>query len=177
MRGIALLTTLAMSAGTAAYAEPDRDDVRVQVRDRDRDRDRDHDNDPNGQWTRDRYDRYSDSHWARDFRGRWMTLGRASAQGQRQFIPARGGRLSRLRIEALSGAPVIKSMTIEFGDGTTQAVDLDMRLGRGTGEVIDLNGGARRSTGSSCTRIRARVARTRSTARSPAERSQAPSDR
>jgi hypothetical protein len=138
MRAIALLTTLAMSAGTAVYADPDRDDVRVQVRDRD------HDNDPNGQWTRDRYDRYSDSHWAHDFRGRWVTLGRAYAHGQRQFIPARRGRLSRLRIEALSGAPVIKSMTVEFGDGSTQAVDLDMRLGRGTGEVIDLNGGARR---------------------------------
>jgi hypothetical protein len=156
MRGIALLTTLAMSA-TAVYAQPARvdDDVRAPWRDRN------HDNDPNGQWsydrydrydrynpnaqwTRDRYDRYSDSHWARDFRGRWMALGRAySAQPQHQFVLGRE-RLSKLRIEGVRGEPVIQSITVEFGDGSTQAVDLGMRLPRGTGEVIDLNGGVRR---------------------------------
>ena len=142
MRGIALLTTLAMSFGTAAVASPvrvaDRDDARVQWRDR-------HDNDPNGQWSRDRYDRYNDSHWSRDFRGRWMTLASAySAQSQRQFIPVRGRGLSKLRVEGVRGAPVIQKIAIEFGDGTSQAVDLDMRLPRGSGEVIDLNGGVRR---------------------------------
>jgi hypothetical protein len=141
MRGIALLTTLAMSAGTVAFAAPgrvaDRDDVRVQVRT--------HDNDPNGQWSRDRYDRYNTSHWSRDFRGRWRTLASGfSAQSQRQFINTNGQRLSKLRIEGVRGAPVIQKIAIEFGDGTTQAVDLDMRLSRGTGEVIDLNGATRR---------------------------------
>src|SRR5262249_26249545 len=143
MRGIALFTTLAMSIGTAAIADPvragDRDDPQVRWRDRD------HDNDPNGQWTRDRYDRYGDSHWSRDFHGRWMTLARAySAQSQRQFIAVRGERLSKLRVEGVRGAPVIQKIAIEFRDGSSQAVDLDMRLPRGTGEVIDLNGGVRR---------------------------------
>jgi hypothetical protein len=131
MRGIALLTTLAMTAGTAVYADPPRVEVRVE-------RDRD------AGWTRDRYDRYNDSHWSRDFRGRWMALGQASTQGQRQFTPGRTGRLNRLRIEATRGAPAIQSMTIEFADGSTQAVNLDMRLERGSGEVIDLNGRNRR---------------------------------
>jgi hypothetical protein len=146
MKGIALLTTLAMSAGTAVYAAParvaDRDDARVQWRDRDQNRDH---NSGDAGWTRDRYERYNDSHWSRDFRGRWMTLARAmSAQSQRQFIPVRGQRLSKLRIEGVRGAPAIQKIAIEFGDGTAQAVDLDLRLPRGTGEVIDLNGGTRR---------------------------------
>lgn len=137
MKGIALLTTLAMSLGTAAYAAParvaDRDDARVQWRDRS--------NDPNGQWSRDRYDSYARSHWARDFRGRWQTLARGySTQSDRQMIELRGERLSKLRIEGVRGAPLVQKIAIEFGDGSTQAVDLDMRLSRGTGEVIDLNG-------------------------------------
>jgi hypothetical protein len=128
MRGIALLTTLAMTAGTAAvYADPPRVEVRVE-------RDRD------AGWTRDHYDRYNDSHWSHDFRGRWMSLGQGSTQGQRQFNPPRAGRLNKLRVEAVRGAPAITSMTIEFADGSTQAVNLDMRLQRGGGEVIDLNG-------------------------------------
>jgi hypothetical protein len=135
MRGIAILTTLAMSAGTAVYAAParvaDRDDVRVQVRD--------------GDWTRDRYDNYRRSHWSHDFRGRWQTLARAySAQTQRQFIPVRGAMLSKLRVEGVRGAPVIEKIGIEFGDGTSQAVDVNMRLSGGAGEVIDLNGGVRK---------------------------------
>jgi hypothetical protein len=139
MRGIALITTLAMSFGTAAVASPvrvaDRDGVRVELRS----------NDPNGQWTRDRYERYNDSRWSRDFRGRWMTLARSyTTQGQRQFIHVNGQRLSKLRVEATRGAPVIQKIAIEFGDGSSQAVDLDMRLTRGEGEVIDLNGGVRR---------------------------------
>ena len=137
MRGIALFTTLAMTVGTAAISTPVSADpeVRVQI----------HSNDPNGQWTRDRYERYNDSRWSRDFRGRWMTLARSyTTQGQRQFIHVNGQRLSKLRVEATRGAPVIQKIAIEFGDGSSQAVDLDMRLRRGEGEVIDLNGGVRR---------------------------------
>ena len=100
MRGIALFTTLAMTVGTAAIASPvrvadrDRDGVRVEVRS----------NDPNGQWTRDRYDRYDGSHWSRDFRGRWMTLARSyTTQGQRQFIHVNGQRLSKLCVEGTRG--------------------------------------------------------------------------
>jgi hypothetical protein len=126
MRGIALLTTLAMSMGTAVYADPPRVEVRVQ-------------RDGDAGWSRDRYDRYNGSHWSRDFRGRWTSLGTATTQAQREFVP-RGGRLNKLRVEATRGAPAIVSMTIEFSDGSTQAVNLDMRLERGAGEVIDLNG-------------------------------------
>lgn len=131
MKSIILFTALAMSAGVA-YAQPAaRVDARVQL------------GDPG--WSRDRYERYDRSHWARDFRGRWQALARGySAQTNRQFIQVRGGRLSKLRIESDRGAPVIAKIAIEFGDGSTQAVDLDMRLPRGTGEVIDLNGGVRR---------------------------------
>jgi|SRR6185503_1827633 len=137
MKAILLFTALAITGGVA-YAQPSVD-ARVQWRDRDRDRTND------AGWTRDRYDRYSDSHWARDYRGRWMALARGfSAQTNRQFIPVRGERLSKLRIEADRGAPVIAKIAIEFRDGSSQAVELDMRLPRGTGEVIDLNGGVRR---------------------------------
>ena len=132
MRGIVLLTALAMTAGVA-YAQP-RVDARIEWR-----------NNNDAGWTRDRYDRYDRSHWARDFRGRWQALARGySARTQRQFIPVRGERLSKLRIEADRGAPVIEKIAIEFGNGEGQAVDLNMRLQRGTGEVIDLNGRERR---------------------------------
>ena len=139
MRRIALCTVLALTASTAAFADPpqtyerDRADVR--------DRDRDH---SDGGWTRDRYDHYGQSHWSRDFRGRWVGLARAfSARTERQFIHVDGGRYRRLRVEAVRGEPVIRKIAIEFGDGTAQAVDVDMRLTSGAGEVIDLNGGAR----------------------------------
>ena len=140
MKGIILFTALAMSAGVA-YAQPSpRVDARVQIGDDARVQIRD-----DAGWTRDRYDRYDRSHWARDYRGRWTALARGfSAQTNRQFIPVRGQQLRKLRIEADRGAPVIAKIAIEFRDGTSQAVDLDMRLARGTGEVIDLNGGVRR---------------------------------
>jgi hypothetical protein len=132
MKGIILFTTIALSAGTVAYAQP-RVDARIEWR-----------NDDPG-WTRDRYERYDRSHWARDFRGRWQALSRGnSARNQRQFIMVRGERLSKLRIEADRGAPVIEKIAIEFGNGQGQAVDLNMRLERGTGEIIDLNGRERR---------------------------------
>jgi hypothetical protein len=133
MKGIALLTALAMAAPVAAFAQPSR----VYVRDRDPD--------VSVTFTRDRYDRYHDSHWARDFRGRWRTLAYSnSARSDRQFIPVRGETFRKLRLEGTRGQPVILKIAIEFMDRTTQAVDLDMRLGRGEGEVIDLNGGVRR---------------------------------
>ena len=110
MRGIALFTTLAMTVGTAAIASPvrvadrDRDGVRVEVRS----------NDPNGQWTRDRYDRYDGSHWSRDFRGRWMTLARSyTTQGQRQFIHVNGQRLSKLCVEGTRGEQALAEPVLE----------------------------------------------------------------
>lgn len=139
MKRITILTALALSIPAAAQAWPygrvaDRDDPHVYVRDRD---------DPG--WHRDRYERYDRSHWARDFRGRWVPLARGySARTERQFIYGNGERFRRLRVEAVRGEPTIVKVAVEFADGTAQAVDLDMRLAPGEGEVIDLNGGDRR---------------------------------
>jgi hypothetical protein len=131
MRRIALLTAFAMAAPVAAFAQP----ARVYVREPE----------VTVQWSRDRYTRYDDSHWSRDYRGRWQPLARAySSRTDRQFIPVRGQQFRKLRVEAVRGAPVIQKIAIEFMNRTTQAVDLDMRLTRGEGEVIDLNGGERR---------------------------------
>lgn len=143
MRRIALCTVLAITASTAvAFADPPQTYDRDRTHDHDRDRDRDR---ADGGWTRDRYDHYGRSHWARDFRGRWVALARAySAASERQFIHVDGGRYRKLRVEGVRGQPVIRKIAIEFGDGTAQAVDLDMRLSSGTGEVIDLNGDVRR---------------------------------
>jgi hypothetical protein len=114
-----------------AFAQPSR----VYVRDRDAE----------VTWSRDRYDRYDDSRWSRDFRGRWVPIARGySASTDRAFIKLRGEPFRRIRIEAVRGRPVIQKIAIEFQNRETQAVDLDMRLRRGEGEVIDLHGGERR---------------------------------
>lgn len=151
MRRLALLTTLVVAASSAAYASPhqanpDRvaDDDRYGDRD-DRYRDR-YDRYDQERWERDRYDRYGDSRWAREYRSRWVPLAwRYSADSNRQFINlrGRGGRFTKLRIEADRGAPVINQVAIEYLDGVTQKVRLDTRLPRGAGEVIRLNGRSR----------------------------------
>jgi hypothetical protein len=140
MRRIALLTAIAVAAPMVAFAQPSR----VYVRDRD-DNSFDRDRDVTITFSRDRYDRYDRSHWARDFRGRWQPLARAnSTSSDRQFIPVRGETFRKIRVEGVRGRPVIQKIAIEFMDRSTQAVDLDMQLRRGEGEVIDLNGGVRR---------------------------------
>jgi len=140
MKRIALLSALAMSIPAAAYAWPigrtaERENQpRIYYRDRD------------AGWTRERYDRYENSHWARDFRSQWVPLARGySAHTDRQFIHVAGtGRYRRVRIEAVRGEPVILQIAIEFADKTTQVVKYREALSAGTGEVIDLNGGDRR---------------------------------
>jgi hypothetical protein len=127
---IPLLTALALVTSTVAAAQP----VRVERRDdtiiyR---RDRDH------------YDRYDDSHWARDLRGRWTPLGREfNARNQRQAIVLSNDRFRRLRLEAVRGRPLITRVVIEFGNGSAQTIDLNSSLSTGAGEVIDLAGGTR----------------------------------
>ena len=142
MRGIALLAALVMSMPVAAQAEPH---GRVADRDgapRSYDRDRDHND---GAWTRERYEHYGHSHWAKDFRGRWAPLAQGySARSDRQFINLGGARYRKLRVEAVRGEPVILKIAIEFADKTNQAVEYRESLPAGTGEVIDLNGGDRR---------------------------------
>lgn len=148
MKHIALLSALAMSIPAAAYAWPigrtaERGDP---PRTYDRDRDYDHDHDRDAGWNRERYDRYDRSHWARDFRSRWVPLARGyTARTDRQFIHVGGtGRYRKLRIEAVRGEPVILQIAVEFMDKTTQVVKYRESLPAGSGEVIDLNGGDRR---------------------------------
>jgi hypothetical protein len=86
------------------------------------------------------YDRWNDSHWARDFHGRWQVLGRGfDARNDRQPINVSGNRFHKLRLEAVRGEPKIDRIAIQFTDGTSQNVDVDDRLSAGAGDVIDLD--------------------------------------
>ena len=137
MKRIALLTAAAMAFSTAGLAtEALAQSARVVVRAPE----------VNVQWSRDRYEGYDNSHWRRDFRGRWTPLAtNNSARTDRQFITVGNhGRFRKIRIEATRGEPIIKKIAIEFGDRSVQAVEYDGPMPRGTGEVIDLNGDTRR---------------------------------
>jgi hypothetical protein len=141
---MALLTTLAMTTATAAYADPQRDYDRDHDRDRayDRDRDRNHEITV----SRDHYDHYGRSHWARDFRGRWMAMAQiAGTRDERQFGPSiNNNRFRKIRVEAVRGVPMITQVKIEFENSTVQTVDMNTSLPAGAGEVIDLNGDVRK---------------------------------
>jgi len=135
MRSIALLTALAMTASTAAYAWP-----YGRVADnapRTYDRDRDHDND--GNMVRDHYDRYDHSRWSRDFHGRWVPITRGTSRaGRTDFFLPNKQRYRKIRIEGTRGEPVIVKVAIEFGNGTNQVVNFNSAFPPGVGEVIDL---------------------------------------
>jgi len=124
-----ILAAVIASVPAAVYAQPTvRADVQVRT-------DRDH------TFNHERYDRYADSHWARDTQHRWrMVGGYMNARNDRQFINVGGARVNKLRIEAVRGAPAIDRLTVLFTDGSSQTVELDGRLQIGAGEVIDLEG-------------------------------------
>lgn len=137
MKRLALLMTAAALALPAAVASAD-PDVRVQVRGEAR-------LEPGRGdvvvLKRDRYERFDRSRWGgREYRGRWNSLGFYNSQTDAQALHLDGRRYGKLRIEATRGAPVIERMVIDFGNGRTQVVDLNMRLTPGVGEVIDLDG-------------------------------------
>jgi hypothetical protein len=89
---------------------------------------------------RSRYDRFDRTRWDRDYRSRWVTLANAfSAQTHRQFIPVRGQRFDRLRIESVRGAPRINQVAVIYVSGATQVIKMNVRLPRGSGEVLRLN--------------------------------------
>jgi len=130
MKTIALLTAVTLGVPAAAtYAQPAR--VQVEVRDR--------------AWQHDRYDSYDQSHWNREFRGRWVSLGNGyKAYNARQQIAVDpNNRYRKIRIEGTSGAPMVTRVMVEFGNGQRQVVDLNERLNGGAGSVIDLNGDTR----------------------------------
>lgn len=138
MRSIALLTALAITGSTAAYAEPARDRYGHDEQERTREPERE------GNLSRDRYDHYAHSRWAHDFHGRWVpiTAGKSQAGRTDFFLPAKQ-HYKRLRIESTRGEPVISQVTIEFANGTNQSVAVNSRLPTGAGEVIDLTGESR----------------------------------
>jgi hypothetical protein len=143
MKTIALWTALIMATSTAAFAAP----PRVVQRDdapRTSDRDRDHDRDHDGNIVRDHYDRYDHSRWSREFHGRWVPITRGTTRAGRTdfFLPTKQ-RYRKIRIEGTRGQSVIGQVAIEFGDGTTQVVNLNAPLPPGAGEVIDLTSDVR----------------------------------
>jgi hypothetical protein len=134
---MALLTALAMAVPAAALADPPR------TSDRDRDRDRDHDHD--GSATRDHYDHYNQSHWSREFHGRWVAFAPLGGiRGERQFGPSiNNNRYRKIRVEAVRGEPMITQVKIQFTNDSVQVLDVNTNLRAGAGEVIDLNGDVR----------------------------------
>jgi hypothetical protein len=130
MKSLVFSTLLAVVPATA-FVAPVAADVPQQGHDRD--------------FHHEHYDRWNDSHWARDFHGRWQVLGRGfNARNDRQPINL-SGRFHKLRLEAVRGEPRINRIAIHFADGTSQTVDVDAQLSTGAGEVIDLdNAGDRR---------------------------------
>jgi hypothetical protein len=94
------------------------------------------------------YDRYEDSHWHRDFQGRWVTIAEGTgADGRREFwLNKDNRRYGKLRIEAVRGAPAIEKIAVNFGNGATQVIPINSRLEPGGGEIIDLDGDERRVT-------------------------------
>jgi hypothetical protein len=128
MRTIALSAALLMAVPVAAYADPPHQTQN------DRDRAFEHE----------RYDRWNDSHWSRDFHGRWRSFGATfNARNDRQFVNLGGGRYHMLRLEAVRGEPKIDRVVVTYSDGDTQTVQLDSPLMQGAGEVIRLDPGRR----------------------------------
>jgi len=129
------MTSLVLASSAAALASPN-----VRVADRDRYGERyDRKTDESQRETYERYDR---SHFARDYRGRWVPIAEwrsAAAPSSQIILRGRGGHFDRLRIEGARGAPVIQKVTVEYMDNNAQVVPINSRLPRGAGEVIRLN--------------------------------------
>lgn len=138
-----LFTALALAFGSAAYAQP----PGVQRYDHN-DRYERHEGGVHvfGRIRTQHYGRFADTRWGHD-RDRWMQVGRnfdAREPRQEVDLMGQGGRFNTLRVEALSGAPLINRVTIEFMNGEAQVLDINERLRAGQGDVIDLSGDNRR---------------------------------
>jgi hypothetical protein len=120
-----------MAVPVAAYADPPQTQ-------NDRDRDR-----ANANFEHERYDRWNDSHWSRDYHGRWRSFGQTfNARNDRQLINL-NGHYHMLRLQAVRGEPQIDRVVVQYSDGDTQTVELNSQLGDGAGEVIRLDPGKR----------------------------------
>jgi len=126
MKTFALSAALLMAVPVAAYADPPQTQS-------DRDRAFEHE----------RYDRWNNSHWQRDYHGRWRSFGQTfNARNDRQFINL-NGRYHMLRLQAVRGEPQIDRVVVQYSDGDTQTVEINSQLGDGAGEVIRLDPGKR----------------------------------
>jgi hypothetical protein len=128
-----ILSALIAVVPAAAYAAPpvvSSPPQPVQTYDRDR-----------PAYAHERYDRFSDSRWSRDYHGRWRMLGGyIDARNDRQAINVGGARIHKLRIEAVRGEPRIERLTLVFGDGSREDIEINERLDRrGAGEFVDLD--------------------------------------
>src|SRR5678816_3887097 len=131
MKTFALSAALLMAVPVAAYAQPPQPPQPTYDRDRDR------------TFEHERYDRWNDSHWSRDYHGRWRSYGQTfNARNDRQFINL-NGRYHMLRLQAVRGEPQIDRVVVQYSDGDTQTVQIDSRLMDGAGEVIRLDPGRR----------------------------------
>ncbi len=128
MKRLALFTALALASPLVADAQPRPDPRGSYDRDRDHDRDRDR-------------DRFRDRHDHDQPAFRWVPIWRGyTAFRDREFIPVRGGRWDRLRIEAERGRPVIYKIAVEFFDRTIRVFEVNATLVPGTAREIDLPG-------------------------------------
>jgi hypothetical protein len=91
---------------------------------------------------RDHYDKFEPGHWGN---GRWATIAHGNGtDGRREFMLGANNSYRKLRIEATRGEPAIEKLAINFGDGSTQVVQMNSTLAGGGGDVIDLQGDRRK---------------------------------
>lgn len=124
---IAILTALATTASSAAYAGPwpfGRVDADIYIEtDRDRDRyDRRYD----------RYDRYD----RRFDREHAVALGSHLSGYQEVWLNGQHHDIRRIVIQGERGAPYIRQVTVDYEHGGPTAVRFDQRLRRGESRVI-----------------------------------------
>jgi len=140
MKGIMLITALAIGASSIAGADPVRRDPYNRPAPPDRDRSNTTERDDYFDRDRSAYEQFDRSRWYRDYRSRWVTLANGfSASTNRQNIPIRGQHFERLRIEGVRGAPLIRQVVVMYTSGATQVIKMNARLRQGSGEVLRLN--------------------------------------
>jgi hypothetical protein len=129
---IAILTALATTASSAAYAQPrvfGRADVDVTIR-----------ADGDRRYEGDRYDRndrpraYDRNHRRRDRAG--TPLGTQMSGYQEIWLRGQHQPFRRLVIQGDRGAPFIGAVSVEYQDGTGTALKLNQRLRRGEAHAI-----------------------------------------
>jgi hypothetical protein len=72
----------------------------------------------------------------------WVELASPTpASHGREYIALEaGGPYVRLRVDATSGRPIVRSVRIDFKDGTSRTVRIDRALAKATPAYIDLRG-------------------------------------